>query len=295
MLTRIEVGQKSPTTDSQGRKILAAIQENFRLPVEKVAVHSAYTLEMELRGPEKERIARELFTDPITEVFTIDAALAKDFDFLVEVGYKPGVTDNVGRSSREGIADLLGKRLADGDQVFTSLQFLLSGGITRVQAETLATKLLANALIQTYLIRSRQEWATSPGIPATSGKVTFRHQPETRTIELPSDDEGLQKLSDEKVLALTIPEMHAIQAYYADPNRRHDRSEVGLPSSPTDVELEVIAQTWSEHCKHKIFAASIEYTDDQGKQQIISSLYKTFCHESPPLVERKTPRSVLAP
>jgi len=37
-----------------------------------------------------------------------------------------------------------------------------------------------------------------------------------------------------------------------------------------------IAQTWSEHCKHKIFAADIEYTDETGKRQEISSLYKTF-------------------
>ena len=32
----------------------------------------------------------------------------------------------------------------------------------------------------------------------------------------------------------------------------------------TDVELEVIAQTWSEHCKHKIFASKIRYADQSG-------------------------------
>jgi phosphoribosylformylglycinamidine synthase subunit PurSL len=289
LLTRIEVGQKSPTTDSPARKILAAIQENFHLPVEKVAMLSIYTLEMDLEEAQQEKIARELFTDPITEVFTVNAPLAQDFDFLVEVGYKPGVTDNVGRSSREGIADLLGRPLLDTDQVYTSLQFLLTGSISRMQAEILATKLLANALIQTYLIRSREEWTASPGIKASSNQVNFHHQPESRTIKLPADDEGLQKLSDEKVLALTIPEMHAIQAYYADPNRRYDRKDAGLPDSPTDVELEVIAQTWSEHCKHKIFAATVEYTDDKGHKQVFNSLYKTFIKAATEAVRPKAP------
>src|SRR5690606_39581525 len=65
----------------------------------------------------------------------------------------------------------------------------------------------------------------------------------------------LQRLSDEKILALTIPEMRAIKAYYASPETAARRTAARLPASPTDVELEVIAQTWSEHCKHKIFAA----------------------------------------
>ena len=260
-----------------------------------VSILSVYTLEMDLADADKQRIAQELFTDPITEKFSIDRPLAgsasdrMDFDFLVEVGYKPGVTDNVGRSSREGIADLLGRKLSDGDQVFTSLQFLLSGSLTRTHAETLATKLFANALIQTFVIRSRAEWKTASGIPAASGKVTFHHQPETRTIELPNDDAGLRNLSDEKVLALTVPEMHAIHAYYADPNRRHERAEAGLPAAPTDVELEVIAQTWSEHCKHKIFAATVEYTDDKGKKEVFNSLYKTFIKAATEAVRPKAP------
>ena len=273
MLTRIEVGQKSPSTDSQARKILATLHETFGFSaaqVEKAATFSVYTLEMELDGKNKERIARELLADPITEAFAIDTPLADSlgadaqgagdgagtgFDFLIEVGYKPGVTDNVGRSSREGISDLLGRSLADDDQVFTGRQFRFWGQLTRAHAETIATKLLANPLIETYLIRSRDEWRSSPSIPKASGKVSFKHQPEVRTLELPESDEALQRLSDEKVLALTIAEMRAIKAYYADAETRAHRSKAGLPSEPTDVELEVLAQTWSEHCKHKIFAA----------------------------------------
>ena len=38
---------------------------------------------------------------------------------------------------------------------------------------------------------------------------------------------------------------------------------LGLPSNQTDGNWKVIAQTWSEHCKHKIFSAEINYTEDE--------------------------------
>ncbi|HKP96696.1 MAG TPA: AIR synthase-related protein, partial [Fibrobacteria bacterium] len=303
MLTRIEVGQKSPSTDSQARKLLATLHETFGFSaaqVEMAATLSVYTLEMELDGKNKERIARELLTDPITEAFAIDAPLASGpgaeadvkaggFDFLIEVGYKPGVTDNVGRSSREGIADLLGRVLEESDQVFTGRQFRFWGRLTRADAETIATKLLANPLIETYLIRSRDEWKSNPFLPKASGKVASKHRPEVRTVELPESDEALRRLSDEKVLALTIAEMRAIKAYYADAETRARRARKGLPAEPTDVELEVLAQTWSEHCKHKIFAADIEYTDETGARETISSLYKTYIKAATEKVRPKAP------
>jgi hypothetical protein len=53
---------------------------------------------------------------------------------------------------------------------------------------------------------------------------------------------------------------------------RARRADAGLPADPTDVELECLAQTWSEHCKHKIFAAHVRYTDEHGQVREIDSL-----------------------
>ena len=78
------------------------------------------------------------------------------------------------------------------------------------------------------------------------------------------DDERLVELSRERLLALSIAEMKAVQAWA---ERR------GGPV--TDVELEMIAQTWSEHCKHKIFNATIRYRES-GRQEEIRSLFKTY-------------------
>jgi len=70
--------------------------------------------------------------------------------------------------------------------------------------------------------------------------------------------------------------MKAIQAYIADPTVQSERAKTGLGDQLTDAELEALAQTWSEHCKHKIFSAKIEYTDEEGEKQTINSLFKTF-------------------
>ncbi len=53
-----------------------------------------------------------------------------------------------------------------------------------------------------------------------------------------------------------------MQAHFAQPEVRGKRAQFGLPTVPTDVEMEIIAQTWSEHCKHKIFGAEIDYTEE---------------------------------
>jgi len=82
-------------------------------------------------------------------------------------------------------------------------------------------------------------------------------------------------LSRERLLALSAEEMTAVQRYYARADVRQDRKAHGLPFAATDVELEMIAQTWSEHCKHKIFNATIRYRED-GREEIIQSLFRTY-------------------
>jgi len=62
------------------------------------------------------------------------------------------------------------------------------------------------------------------------------------------DEDALNKLSREAQLYLQPAEMQAIAAYYRE-----------LGRDPTDVELETLAQTWSEHCSHKTLAGRIAY------------------------------------
>ena len=70
---------------------------------------------------------------------------------------------------------------------------------------------------------------------------------------------------------MNLEEMQTIQAHYRNPEIRSAREALGLPpDAPTDVELECLAQTWSEHCKHKIFAAKISHKDlETGEESVI--------------------------
>jgi phosphoribosylformylglycinamidine synthase len=104
--------------------------------------------------------------------------------------------------------------------------------------------------------------------------VTSQVQAAVRTVDLEVSDEDLVRISREGVLALTLEEMKAIQAYYRNDEFLRLRGTCGLAREITDCELESLAQTWSEHCKHKIFNALIEYVDD-GKVTQIDSLFRT--------------------
>lgn len=92
-----------------------------------------------------------------------------------------------------------------------------------------------------------------------SKKAVYRHLP----IAGLSGDELLD-LSRRMKLSLSKEDMGAVQKIFAGEKR-----------DPTDVELEVIAQTWSEHCKHRIFGALIEHTLD-GKTEVVDGLFKTY-------------------
>jgi phosphoribosylformylglycinamidine synthase II len=75
-----------------------------------------------------------------------------------------------------------------------------------------------------------------------------------------ADDKQLIQISTELGIALNLNEMRLVKDYFSRKNR-----------NPTDVELQTIGQTWSEHCYHKTFKGNI--TTPQGT---ISSLFKTY-------------------
>ncbi len=85
----------------------------------------------------------------------------------------------------------------------------------------------------------------------------------------------LKRLATTRSLHLSLAEFKAIQRHYAQIKIQRTRKKLGLPTAPTTAELEMLAQTWSEHCKHKIFNATIYY-DDGKKVKRIRSLYQTY-------------------
>jgi phosphoribosylformylglycinamidine synthase len=75
-----------------------------------------------------------------------------------------------------------------------------------------------------------------------------------------ADERRLAEISNKLALGLSLDEMKSIRAYFKAEGR-----------NPTDVELQAISQTWSEHCYHKTFKGKILL---DGKE--IDNLFKTF-------------------
>jgi len=92
---------------------------------------------------------------------------------------------------------------------------------------------------------------------------------------LDATSKELIKLSREGQLALSLSEMLAVKKYFSK-----------LKRNPSVVELETIAQTWSEHCCHKTFKGTIGYSEN-GKKEKITSLFKTFIFKATEDVKRK--------
>ena len=136
------------------------------------------------------------------------------------------------------------------------------------QSQRIASELLANPVIQTIDVMRWDDWlATDPDL--TVPRVPGEGVPEVARVALDGDDAELERISREGLLASTLQEMQAIRDHFSDQATTEHRQAAGLDARPTDVELECLAQTWSEHCMHKIFNASVTYHEGDGAPQPI--------------------------
>ncbi len=283
MLCRVIVGLKEGVRDVVGEKFARKIKSELDMDVRDVRIVNVFTLEGLSQEQVDLALERAALHDPVLHEVALKP-LARDFDWILEVGFRPGVTDNEGRTAKEtlGVALALSKDELEAVKVYTSKQYLISADMDEAGIQHVAKDLLANELIQRYEYKSAGTWTTSPGFEAKAARVTGQASDEVAIIPLStmSDDE-MMAYSRANTLALSLNELHIIRDYYADPAVQAERKALGLVADPTDAEVEVLAQTWSEHCKHKIFSAKINYLNKEtGKTIELSSLYKTFIQGS---------------
>jgi phosphoribosylformylglycinamidine synthase II len=273
---RIEVAFKEDLRDPLGEKTAARMVNDLGLTAQSVRTIEVYTIDAPLEKAQLELVAQEAYTDPITQKWSVDRPLATAFDWAIEVGFLPGVTDNVGRTAREALEACLTIRLQEEEKVYTSRQYLIKGELSRTEAEQIATELLGNPLVNRFEIRSREEWDPEKGFGPLVPKVTGLTGGRVERFDLEITDEKLLTLSRDRLLALSPEEMQVIQGYVRKADVKENRQKIGVGEKITDVELEAIAQTWSEHCKHKIFQARITYIDEDGTEEIIEGLFDTY-------------------
>ncbi|KAB1442723.1 phosphoribosylformylglycinamidine synthase subunit PurS [Pseudodesulfovibrio senegalensis] len=292
MLCRVEVGLKSHVRDVVGESFARKIRSELGVAVDSVRIVRVYTLEGLDAAQVDMALERAALHDPVLHEVSLEP-LARDFDWALEVGFRPGVTDNEGRTARETLGVVLGLESTESVRVYTSAQYLLNGDLDRETVDHIGRDLLANELIQRYELRSADEWAEAPGFPARAAQVTGKASDEVAVIPLSTmSDEEMMAFSRANTLALSLTELHRIRDYYADPAVKSERAGLGLPADPTDAELEVLAQTWSEHCKHKIFSSKISYENKElGTSSTVDSLYKTYIQGSTKTIRERNEKS----
>ncbi len=236
-----------PAKDREGRAVLGALREFGIRGVEAVRAERLYELRGALGRAEAERVAREALADPVAEVFEVvesgtGTGTGTNGELVLTVMRRPGVMDPVLMSARKALGDMGLGELVTG--VRTARRYRLRGRLTDAERKTAERKVIANPVIEEVL-----EGAVSlPPEPAPRPARAAR-------VEVPLD--ALERFNREGGLALSAVELQAIAAHYRDVERR----------DPTDAELETIAQTWSEHCKHKTLAGAVRYEGPLGSWQ----------------------------
>lgn len=254
--------------------------------VKSVKEVTLYSIDKKFSKKDLNILAQELFSDPLIQEFSVDRSLIGKFswDWLIHVKNLPGVKDNTGERAQEAIEDILHTKFNKGEAVYTSKYFLIKGGLNKPDVGKITKGVLAYESVESWHIIDKKTYLEKGYMPEIP-KVLIAHKPKISKLELGSVQE-LLSLSKQKNLALNIEEMQKIKEYFLRADVIKNRKRIGLDNNPTDAELEVLAQTWSEHCKHKVFNAYVEYTEG-GKTKHINSLFKTYICASTEKLKKK--------
>ena len=274
--------------DVRGNSVKRQLLADHGIEINSVRSIVGFLIYSEIDAEQISLRADDVFADPIIEESITNShhllntdLFSESPDMVVTIGFKPGVTDNPGKAALDGFRTIF-PNAGENARVSTYLTYTFEGVPEGVEVGWLA-KQLHNGLIESAIHSVKGE--EYPIIDYTP--ITPSNYATPATIDLEISDEELMKLSEEGLLALNLEEMKTIQAHYRDLDVRANRAAAGLPeNAPTDVELECLAQTWSEHCKHKIFAAYIHHIDTEtGESTEIDSLFKT--HIMKPTLDMK--------
>lgn len=264
MTIRIEVAPKLTDTRAVVKKTFlthAGLAHGLR----SVALVDVYTLDFFVSDSALTEIL-SLLAEKTTERASASESLApKKFSYAIEIGFLPGVTDTVGNTARESIVPLLDKKLNDEERIYTSQILFLTGSLKQETVASIA-QALHNPLIEYARVTAFSDW-TSSRKHTYVPKVVLGSVPPVDEVSLKLTDEQLIEIGKKGIanadgtrrgpLALDIESLHTIRDYFTSEGR-----------NPTDIELESIAQTWSEHCKHTIFSDPLD--------EVVDGLYRTY-------------------
>lgn len=255
----IETVLRPAHTDVHAARIARAARELGLAVPDGLSTRRGYSLRLEGGLDAARALGDTLLADPVLEtarVYAADASPAEPDTRRLEVVRRPGVMDPVAQSVVRAAA-ALGYTVSS---VRSWHAFVFPASVDTALLERLGADLLANAAIEDVRIDPATgiaPMAELPDVPFAVTHVALRD----------ADDAELQRISVDGCLALDLVEMRAVQQHFVE-----------LGRDPTDLELETVAQTWSEHCKHKTLTGLVDY-DGEIHDNLLKSTIARATHE----------------
>ena len=266
---RIEIISKFKDERTEIR--LKKIHSLGNLEVKNIFIVDVYTIDKNFSFENLETFA-SLLSNPVTQTFFIDKPFfPNEFSWAVEIGFLSGVTDNVGNTAKEILIDKLSANEYNNNlSVYTSTLTFIEEKISLEKVQKIADN-FSNHLINSIRIKNKSSYFQTNGMGIFIPKVELKPNSNADEVNLNVRDGELLKIGKFGILenqnqenefrrgslALELDYLKTIQNYFASQKR-----------NPKDVEIESLAQTWSEHCKHTIFAAQID--------EIENGIFKTY-------------------
>ena len=205
-------------------------------------------------------LACELLSNPISQqVFSkknTEKILKKfgNFSWILEIGYLPGVTDNLGNTAAEIICEKLNFD-QNNFKIHSSQLYLLLTSNKSIISDV--AKECSNSLVNKITLKSFKEFVKDKNNLLEQRTDSLENKYITKSVNLNLSELSLKKIAKEGIkdekgkrrgtLGLDVQSLKAIKGYFDIKGRK-----------PRDIEIETLAQTWSEHCKHKIFSSRID-------------------------------------
>ena len=242
-LWQIDIYPNENEVDREGTRTSEEIQELGLGDQVDVVFARSFLVQGEFSRDDAVRLADGLLSDAVTERSVV-AITGQDVlneppgkqNRLVNVLPKPGVMDPVAASTLSAANDFG----IDVSAVRTMRKYWLDESVSDQSLDSICKRALSNDSIEQVVVGPLEMDQLDVGAPYEFELVTVP----IRDL----DDAGLESLSKDGQLYLTLVEMQTIRDQF-----------VSIGRDPTDIELETIAQTWSEHCSHKTLAGRIHY------------------------------------
>ncbi|MFH0981661.1 MAG: phosphoribosylformylglycinamidine synthase subunit PurL [Planctomycetota bacterium] len=278
---RVEVTSRSEALDARGREALGDIRRSGFEHVRSVRSCRIYLLAGNLNENAVDTVARELLCDPVAQTYVcaLEAEVphplggwgTESGPGMIEVHYQPGVMDPVALSAQRAINERLAA-IGYGEPcrveaLRTAWRYAIDATRNAAELDQIARAVLANDCIERVYVRGFGRCDLRPVTIPAAPPCPF----ERRTVTVRDlDGAGLECLSREAHLFLSRPEMEAIRDHFRAVGRE-----------PTDLELETLAQTWSEHCIHKTLKSAVVYRgDDFGRAGTVEVRFDNLLQSS---------------